>query len=237
MKNTRNEIKLNIINDYGYEWFGITFEAWRIEISKDELSYNTKINILDEIVGVDSVEVLENTVLVELHKYEYENVFDNEYLKEIIDNYKNRLEKAIDKSGIEKKYTIIFDFFNDNSNYHRRLEEGKNYGIPMNNKLINVSANNEFSLEEITPKRKKWSINIANIIEDIAVSKAIVKIDNNKSDFNICLDTEFKIILEVSIVIDTNDINYFVRELENIQDNIEKQLRKLDIEQFEIFFE
>lgn len=31
MKNTRNEIKLNIINDYGYEWFGITSEAWRIQ--------------------------------------------------------------------------------------------------------------------------------------------------------------------------------------------------------------
>lgn len=180
---------------------------------------------------------MENTVLVELHKYEYENVFDNEYLKEIIDNYKNLLEKAIDKSGIEKKYTIIFDFFNDNNNYQIRLEEGKSYGVQMNDKLIDVSANNEFFLEETILTRKKWSINITNIIEGIDISKAIVKIYNNKLDFNICLDTEFKIILEVPIEIDTNDINYFVKELENIQDNIEKQLRKLHIEQFEIFFE
>lgn len=129
MKDIRNKIKLNIINDYGDEWFGIIFEAWRIEISKDELLYNTKINILDEIVGVNNIEILDNTVLVELHKYEYENIFEIEYLREVIGDYISRLKKAIENAGIEKEYSIVLDFFNDYGNYHMRLEENEKEGI------------------------------------------------------------------------------------------------------------
>ena len=236
MKDIKNKIKLNMINDYGNEWFGIIFEAWRIEISKDELLYNRKINILDEIIGVNNVEVLDNIILVYLHKYEYENVFEVEYLKEVIDDYINSLEKAIENAGIEKEYSIVFDFFSDNFNYQMELEknskEREKEDITINNNEFFL----EETLEQIIPKCKKWSIDITNMSGNITVRKAIVKINSNELNFDISLEKDSKMILEIPIVIDTNDVNYFVKKLENIQDNIEKKLRELEIREFEITF-
>ena len=236
MKDIKNKIKLNMINDYGNEWFGIIFEAWRIEISKDELLYNRKINILDEIIGVNNVEVLDNIILVDLHKYEYENVFEVEYLKEVIDDYINSLEKAIENAGIEKEYSIVFDFFSDNFNYQMELEknakEREKEDITINNNEFFL----EETLEQIIPKCKKWSIDITNMSGNITVRKAIVKINSNELNFDISLEKDSKMILEIPIVIDTNDVNYFIKKLENIQDNIEKKLRELEIREFEITF-
>lgn len=107
----------------------------------------------------------------------------------------------------------------------------------MNNKLTNMLSNNEFFREEIIPKRKKWSIDMTNMMGNITVSKVILKIDTSKLNFNISLDKGTKLIIEIPIVIDTNDVNYFVKELENIQDNIKNKLRLLEIEEFEIIFQ
>ncbi|SCK02045.1 Uncharacterised protein [uncultured Clostridium sp.] len=129
MKDIKNRVELNIINDYGDEWFGITFEAWKIKLSKDELLYKRKINILDELIGVDYVHGREDCILVGLYKDQYENVFDTKYLKEVIDKYIDYLKKSIDKAGIEEEYSILFEFFNDYGNYDIKVRNNQKEGI------------------------------------------------------------------------------------------------------------
>lgn len=252
MNENKNNIYVNLVREYdgGDKWRALVLEHCRVTVPIKSLDHDKKIKNID--IRIENVINRDLVSEISIKMDEFPNASSIEDIKSIVNEYKEYIQKSLNKVGFYE-YDIIFDFYLDYNGYCLEEEEGdderfedycleeeendnEDLGLMSNKAYIDItnSIDNEKEYIIIDTYRLsipiRWECYREKLGEIIKVLIGDIRYIQNKRNV-------IDIYVNIPINIEVDSIKDLDREFNSINESIEEKLNLIQVQEYNLILE